>query len=149
MTRPLPEAADAPGQPMPTASAAEPVGAAVLPCPGLPRGADDEPVFRAPWQAQAFAMTLQLHAQGLFTWPEWAAALSARLAAAPPVASTSPADSADGYYAQWLAALEDLVQARHAGTAGELQRHARAWDRAARRTPHGQPIELQDADWTD
>ena len=33
-------------------------------------------VFSEPWQAHAFAMTLQLHEKGLFTWPEWAAALT-------------------------------------------------------------------------
>ena len=40
------------------------------------------PVFAEPWQAQAFAMTLQLHQRGLFSWPEWAAALAARISAA-------------------------------------------------------------------
>jgi len=126
-----------------------PRSSASSPCPGLPRGADDEPVFHEPWQAQAFAMTLQLHERGLFTWPEWAAALSARLAMAPAAPDADPRASAAGYYRQWLAALEDLVQARQAGSAEELGRHARAWDRAARRTPHGQPIELQDADFAD
>jgi len=43
--------------------------------PGLPRDAGG-PVFREPWEAQAFAMTLALYRRGLFTWPEWAAALA-------------------------------------------------------------------------
>ena len=43
--------------------------------PGLPRD-DDGPVFREPWEAQAFAMALALHARGLFSWTEWAAALA-------------------------------------------------------------------------
>ena len=51
-------------------------------CPGLPAGDDNAPVFAEPWMAQAFAMVLQLHQKGLFTWPEWAAALSAQIAAA-------------------------------------------------------------------
>ena len=34
------------------------------------------PVFREPWEAQAFAMTLALYERGLFTWPEWAATLA-------------------------------------------------------------------------
>ena len=50
--------------------------AAVAP---IPRAADGAPVFREPWEAQAFAMTLALHARGLFTWPEWAAALAAEI----------------------------------------------------------------------
>jgi len=43
--------------------------------PSIPRDGD-EPVFREPWEAQAFAMTLALHERGLFTWGEWAAALA-------------------------------------------------------------------------
>lgn len=56
--------------------------------PALPRlPADgnapvDPPVFAAPWQAHAFAMVVTLHAKGLFTWPEWAAALAAEIKAA-------------------------------------------------------------------
>src|SRR5260221_5327164 len=49
--------------------------------PALPR-AGAEPVFKAPWEAQAFAMTLSLHARGVFTWSEWAGALARELAAA-------------------------------------------------------------------
>ena len=49
--------------------------AATAAIPGIPRD-DDGPVFRAPWEAQAFAMALSLHDRGVFTWPEWAAALA-------------------------------------------------------------------------
>jgi len=52
-----------------------------LALPRLPRDAGG-PVFAEPWQAQAFALVLQLHTQGAFTWTEWAAALSERLKAA-------------------------------------------------------------------
>ena len=82
--------------------------------------------------------------QGLFTWPEWADALAAQIKLAQ---SQGDADLGDTYYQHWLAALEQLVAAKGASTAGELTRHANAWDRAADRTPHGQPIELQDADF--
>ena len=43
--------------------------------PGIPRDGDG-PVFREPWEAQAFAMALALHERGLFTWNEWAATLA-------------------------------------------------------------------------
>ena len=43
--------------------------------PLLPHDADG-PVFKAPWEAHAFAMTLKLHECGVFSWSEWAAALS-------------------------------------------------------------------------
>ena len=42
----------------------------------------DGPVFREPWEAQAFAITVLLHQQGVFTWPEWSRELSAQIAAA-------------------------------------------------------------------
>ena len=45
--------------------------------PALPRD-DEGPVFNAPWEAQAFAITLSLHAAGMFTWREWADALAAQ-----------------------------------------------------------------------
>ena len=41
----------------------------------LPRDETTGPVFRRPWEI-AFAIALVLHQQGLFTWPEWAKALS-------------------------------------------------------------------------
>jgi hypothetical protein len=48
-----------------------------------------------------------------------------------------------------MAALEALVVAKGASKDDELQRHRRAWDHAADRTPHGQPIELRAADFDD
>ena len=121
-------------------------------CPGLPLGTGPGdpggpgagPVFAEPWQAQAFAMTLQLHERGLFSWPEWAAALSAQIARAQ---ADGDADLGNTYYQHWLAALETLVTAKGAAQAGELARCAQAWDHAADRTPHGQAIVLQAADF--
>ena len=106
--------------------------------PGQPHDAQG-PVFLEPWEAQAFAMTLALHERGLFTWAEWAQALSEQIAAAQ---RGGDADLGDTYYRHWLAALERLVSQRGASTAQELERYRQAWDHAADRTPHGQPIEL-------
>ncbi len=111
--------------------------------PGQPRD-DSGPVFREPWEAQAFAMTLALHQRGLFSWPEWAEALAAQIAAAQ---AAGDADLGDTYYRHWLAALEALVAAKGASSSDELTRYQRAWDHAADRTPHGQPIELQRGDF--
>src|SRR5262249_55507963 len=36
---------------------------------------DHGPVFREPWEAQAFALALSLHERGVFSWTEWAATL--------------------------------------------------------------------------
>jgi nitrile hydratase accessory protein len=107
--------------------------------PALPRDADG-PVFEAPWQAQAFAMTLSLHARGIFTWREWADALAARLASS---AARGEPDDGSHYYEHWLAALESLVAAKNIVPKDELERRVHAWDEAARATPHGKPIELR------
>lgn len=106
--------------------------------PGLPCDAEG-PVFRAPWEAQAFAMAVALHQKGVFTWPEWAAALSDEIKRAQ--AAGDP-DTGETYYRHWLNALERLVIAKGAATADKLNETAAAWDRAARATPHGQPIVL-------
>jgi nitrile hydratase accessory protein len=103
--------------------------------PRLPRDAEG-PVFAEPWQAQAFALALQLHAQGAFTWPEWAQALAARLQAA------GEADDGVRYYEHWLAALEDLATAKQLAAPAELAARKDAWAAAYARTPHGKPVEL-------
>src|SRR5215813_1747101 len=105
---------------------------------GRPRD-DGSPVFREPWEAQAFAMTLALHQGGLFTWSEWAAALAAQIRKAQ---AAGDADLGDTYYRHWLLALEALVAAKGASSPEELSRYRRAWAQAADRTPHGQPIDL-------
>ncbi|MGH6693420.1 MAG: nitrile hydratase accessory protein [Burkholderiales bacterium] len=106
--------------------------------PALPRD-EGGPVFKAPWEAQAFAMTLSLHASGVFTWREWAAALAAELAAA---AARGEPDDGTHYYEHWLAALETLVARKNVVRRPELERRVDEWDAAARATPHGRPIEL-------
>ena len=111
--------------------------------PGLPRD-EHGPVFRAPWQAQAFAMTLALYEQGLFTWPEWADALAQAIRATP---AQPGEDANDAYYRRWLQTLEGMVARKGASSDGELARYRAAWDRAADRTPHGQPIELRPDDF--
>jgi len=107
-------------------------------------GSDDEGVFSEPWQAHAFAMTLCLHERGLFSWPEWASALAAQIGAAQTCGEAGPGDT---YYQQWLSALESIVEAKGASSATELERYRVAWDRAADRTPHGRPIELEPHDF--
>ena len=108
--------------------------------------ADNAPHFAEPWQAHAFAIVVRLHERGLFTWREWADTLAEQIAAAQ--AAGDP-DRGDTYYAHWLAALEAIVARKGATSAGELQRVARAWERAAQRTPHGRPIELRSEDFAD
>jgi nitrile hydratase accessory protein len=106
--------------------------------PALPVN-EEGPVFAEPWQAQAFAMALELHRAGHFTWKEWAAHLSAEITAAQ---EGGDPDLGDTYYHHWLAALEKLVTEKGLTSAAELGTRKTEWDEAARHTPHGEPIEL-------
>jgi nitrile hydratase accessory protein len=106
--------------------------------PSMPRDAEG-PVFREPWEAQAFAMTLALHERGLFTWPEWAAALAAEIKRAQ---DAGDPDTGETYYLHWLAALERLVAEKGVASHDTLHRYRDAWDHACDRTPHGMPIAL-------
>src|SRR6202165_2492344 len=113
--------------------------------PSIPCDAEG-PVFREPWEAQAFAMTLALHERGLFTWPQWAATLSEEIKRAQ--AAGDP-DTGETYYHHWLAALERLVAEKGVTDARQLARTRDAWEHAGARTPHGTPIELESGDFHD
>ena len=66
--------------------------------PLLPRD-DDGPVFAEPWQAQAFAVVVELTDRGLLTREEWAERLGAALAEAEARGET---DTGERYYDHWL-----------------------------------------------
>jgi nitrile hydratase accessory protein len=97
----------------------------------------DAPVFAEPWQAEAFAMVVALHERGLFSWTEWAEALSAEV--------KKPGTAADGsdYYACWLRAFEALLADKGVAPTVDVDRLSEAWQRAAHATPHGKPILLE------
>jgi nitrile hydratase accessory protein len=111
--------------------------------PGMPRD-DDGPLFREPWEAQVFAMMLALQERGLFTATEWSDALGAEIKRAQ--AAGDP-DTGETYYHHWMAALEKLIAQKGVTNSEILQRYRDAWDHAADRTPHGQPIELRREDF--
>ena len=111
--------------------------------PDLPRDREG-PVFREPWEAQAFAIAVALHDRGVFTWGEWTERLGAEIKRAQ--AAGDP-DTGETYYHHWLAALERLVAQKGVTTSDVLHRTRDAWDHAADRTPHGKPIVLQAEDF--
>jgi nitrile hydratase accessory protein len=100
---------------------------------------EEGPVFAEAWEAQAFAMAVELSRQGVFTWTEWAAALSAEIAAAN---SRGEPDRGDTYYHHWLAALEKLAAAKNLLRADELAARKMEWKDAAAHTEFGRPIVL-------
>ncbi len=97
----------------------------------------DEPAFAEPWQAQAFALTVALHEKGLFSWGEWAEALSAE------VKAPEAAEDGSDYYRHWLRALEKLLAAKGVAGKQDVDELTVAWQRAAHATPHGRPILLE------
>ena len=111
--------------------------------PGLPRNPEG-PVFREPWEAEAFAMAVALNQRGLFGWDEWAAMLGEEIKAAQ---RAGDADTGETYYRHWLAALERMVARKGIADRAALKRYHDAWERAADRTSHGAPIELTAEDF--
>lgn len=106
--------------------------------PAIPRD-DDGPVFRAPWEAQAFGMAVALHERGHFAWKEFVRYLTDEIAAAK---ARGEVDDGSRYYEYWLGALERLVAAKGLVLTPELLTRKAEWDEAARATPHGKPIVL-------
>ena len=93
----------------------------------------DDRVFDEPWQAQAFALAVDLHQRGAFTWAEWAQALGIALRDNP---------QGDGYYFGWVAALESICAAKGLTDTATLAARRSDWMTAYRETPHGRPVEL-------
>ena len=103
----------------------------------LPPIPSDEsgPMFREPWEAQAFALVVALHQAGHFTWPEWVELISAEIRQAQ--AEGDP-DLGRTYYRHWLAALERIVVDRR--LADDVDLHLRRLECAANLSgQHGHP----------
>jgi len=109
----------------------------------IPRD-EDGPVFREPWEAEAFALAVSLNERGLFTWKEWAKILGEEIKKAQ--AAGDP-DTGETYYQHWLATLERILAEKGVADPAMLKRTRHAWQRACARTPHGTPIELRPDDF--
>ena len=95
--------------------------------------AEGNVAFAEPWQAQIFSMTVALNEAGAFSWQEWGEVFSAH--------------RRQTYYEEWLDALETMAEMQALASRENQLRYRRAWHNAAARTKHGQPIELQEADF--
>jgi nitrile hydratase accessory protein len=104
--------------------------------PALPAERDG-PVFEEPWQATAFALAVYLSERGAIAWREWSAALGREIEAA-----AADAAQVDGYFEQWLRALERICAEKGMVHPAEIRRRQEAWRRAYLDTPHGEPVEL-------
>ena len=116
-------------------------GGADLPLPAADAGRG---AFAEPWQAHAFALTVLLQERGLFTWGQWASALATEIRRAQ---AAGDKDDGSSYYQHWLIALEQMLIDRQLGSSEQIHAMEHAWEAAAARTPHGQPIELLATDF--
>ncbi len=104
---------------------------------GLPTSPEGDPIFPEPWAAEAFALTVHLHDKELFSWNEWAQALSAE------VHRPGRAEDGSDYFDCWVAALSGLLVMKGVADAQTILDLQQSWQRAAEATPHGTPIELE------
>ncbi|BCI52184.1 hypothetical protein NIIDNTM18_14620 [Mycolicibacterium litorale] len=90
--------------------------------PAAPPRANGELVFAEPWESRAFGMAVLLSEAGVFTWPQFQAALVAR------IARWEAAGDGESwhYYRQWLDALEDVLSACGAVAADRVTDRAHA-----------------------
>ena len=109
---------------------------------GLTSGGEG-PVFAQPWEAQLFAMVLELARQGVFSWAEWTKMLGVEIAA---VRDRGETDSGVTYYRHWLVTLEQLLSEKGVVQDSDLQSRMTQWREAYLNTPHGQPIHLAAGD---
>jgi nitrile hydratase accessory protein len=106
------------------------------PCDG------EGPVFSEPWEAQAFGLVIALHQQGLFSWDQWASALSEEIRKAQ---DQGDPDLGNTYYQHWLCALEKMLRLQGICSDAEMAARKSQWISAYENTPHGKPIELSAA----
>jgi nitrile hydratase accessory protein len=78
---------------------------AIAELPLLPRD-DNGPIFAEPWQAQAFAVVVELIDEGTLTRVEWADKLAAALREAE---ARGEYNTGERYYHHWLIALERVI----------------------------------------
>jgi nitrile hydratase accessory protein len=91
--------------------------------PVAPPRSNGELVFNEPWESRAFVMAVSLYEAGVITWPQFHAALIARIARWQ-AALTKSADW--NYYQHWLGALEDVLAGCGAGLADDVTARAQA-----------------------
>ena len=84
--------------------------------PGSPLDEDD-PVFKEPWEARAFALACALQEQGLFSRTEWAEQLGRTISNAQ---AAGDQDLGDTYYQHWLSCLEALTLNKGLATQEDL-----------------------------
>ena len=82
------------------------------------------PVFKEPWQAQAFAMAVTLSEAGLFSWQEWSSELSASIQSQQ---KKGDPDDGETYYLHWLETLEKMLSRKNLIEHADLLQRITEW----------------------
>jgi nitrile hydratase accessory protein len=103
------------------------------------RWLDGGPAFSEPWQAEAFALTMQLSRAGIFAWSEWVDTFSEEIRNSP----QSPDENVNGaYYRQGMQALEKIAYRYGLLSHDEIQDYQEHWRRSYYHTEHGKPVKF-------
>ena len=91
--------------------------------------------FSEPWQAQLYAVTVELSVSGFFWWDDWAQFLSTK------IAGDMGTDDPE-YFRLWLEALVMLLEERGVLEFAEIERVSNLWKDAYIATPHGKQVTI-------
>lgn len=100
-----------------------------------------EPVFEAPWHAQVFALTVHLNEAGHFVWGDWVTRFGATLKQH---GLERELNGGEDYFAAWLETLEGFLAEIGMAEARDVATLRDAWEAAYLRTPHGDPVRLEE-----
>ena len=105
-----------------------------------PEWLENGPALSEPWQAEAFAVAVQLSREGHFGWNEWVNVFSEEIRSSPQ--REGEAVNA-AYYRQWMLALEKIATNAGFLTIKEIREYSEHWRRSYYHTAHGQPIDFR------
>ena len=101
---------------------------------------DKDLIFSEPWQAELFAITLNLHEKGLFNWNSWTKKLGSSLKRD----NNNSTDNLEYYFLSWLSALEETLLEMKITELTKIASIEKAWKDAISKTPHGKKVEISD-----
>lgn len=92
--------------------------------PAAPPRANGELVFEQPWQGRAFGLAMALTERGVVSYDAFRDHLIARIAA---WEADPPEGEPYSYYAQWLQALEDVLDERALVVTADVDARSQAY----------------------
>ncbi len=96
-------------------------------------------VFEMPWHAEIFAMTVHLHKEGVFSWPDWTERFSNALAGA---GVHHNLNGSNDYYNIWLDTFIQFIAEKGVTNEPAIDFLSEKWRKAYLCTPHGMPVTL-------